>query len=231
MGSSVNDLLTAIRNWRRWAARSCELHLTIPDLILMQVLGQAVDSLARHGRTQVSYRLSSLRQELQLDHRPCLGSALEYAEICRVYPSGMRRAGAFSGEFDYEIFTNPQPSANQPPSGGAPPALKAVALGGQGDGQKGSTSSGKASQPCKYWGSQGGCRRGEACGYLHSWENLEKDRCFICSGKKSFFPGMSNQGWEGKGEGKRRSNQQGKNPRLQRILRGMRRRHQEDRCR
>ena len=165
-------------------ARSCELQLTLPDpLILLQVLGKAADSLARHGGAQVSYRLSSVRQELQLDHRPCLGSSLEYAEYIQAECEEL----ALSTTSSMAKTSNPPSSANQPPSGGAPPGLKAFALGASGDGQRGSTSSGKTSQPCKYWGSQGGCRRGEACGYFHSWDGIEKkDRCYVCSGEGHF---------------------------------------------
>ena len=184
VGSSVHDLLAAIRNWRRWVARACELHLTIPDpLILMQVLGKAAESLAKHGGNQVSYRLSSVRQELQLDYRPSLGAALEYAEYIQAESEEL---ALVVGAPVPKASTAPQGPMTLP-SGTPPPGLKAMAMGGHGDTQKSSTSTGKASQACKFWGTPGGCRRGENCGFLHSWENLEKrDRCYVCSGEGHF---------------------------------------------
>ena len=183
VGHSVNDLLMAVRNWRRWVARSCELHLTLPDpLILMQVLGKAADSLAKHGGTQVSYRLSSVRQELQLDHRPSLGAALEYAEYIQAESEEL---ALMVGSPAPKVANVPSGAPIQPPVAN-PPGLKAMAVSGQPEGQKGS-SLGKAAQPCKFWGTAGGCRRGESCGYQHSWENLEKkDRCYVCSAEGHF---------------------------------------------
>ena len=36
---------------------------------------------------------------------------------------------------------------------------------------------------CRFWGTDGGCKKGSSCTYAHSWEGLEKtNRCFACSG-------------------------------------------------
>ena len=41
----------------------------------------------------------------------------------------------------------------------------------------------KGLQLCKYWGSEKGCRKSDACTFGHSWEGLSKqNRCFGCSG-------------------------------------------------
>ena len=35
---------------------------------------------------------------------------------------------------------------------------------------------------CKFWGTSGGCRRGDSCIFSQSWEGINKDgRCFGCS--------------------------------------------------
>ena len=82
VGASLQELLSSIRSWRRWVVRAGELRLIVPDpLVLMQVLIKMSEVLAKHGGAQVTYRLASVRQELQLDHRPRLEGVLEYAEF------------------------------------------------------------------------------------------------------------------------------------------------------
>ena len=84
VGTTVHDVLGTIRLWRRWVARALELKGAIPDpLILMQVLGKMSDAVGKLGGAQVSYRLASVRQELQVDQRPLLLAVQEYSEFCR----------------------------------------------------------------------------------------------------------------------------------------------------
>ena len=36
---------------------------------------------------------------------------------------------------------------------------------------------------CRFWGTDGGCKKGSSCTYAHAWDGLEKtNRCFACSG-------------------------------------------------
>ena len=56
-------------------------------------------------------------------------------------------------------------------------AVKAVALGSGG-------ADDKPRGVCRFWGTSGGCSRGEACTYLHSWDGINKEnRCYGCSGE------------------------------------------------
>ena len=64
---------------------------------------------------------------------------------------------------------NAEPTPPPPP--GLPPDGKVLRAGsGQG-------------APCRFWGSDSGCRKGEGCGFQHDWAGLNKTgRCFACSG-------------------------------------------------
>ena len=183
IGSSLQELLLSTRSWRRWIARAGELRLVLPDpLVLMQTLVKMSDVLAKHGGAQVTYRLASVRQELQLDHRPRMEGVLEYAEFIQAECEELALATGSSVK-----TSQSQGTGVQQPGGGSQAVIKAMAMGTQGDGARNPPTSGKGSTPCKFWGSAGGCRRGEACGYLHSWENVEKrDRCYICSAEGHF---------------------------------------------
>ena len=171
VGTTIHDVLGTIRLWRRWVSRALELKVAIPDpLILMQVLGKMSDAVGKIGGAQVAYRLASVRQELQVDQRPLLPAVQEYAEFLQAEAE------------DLSLMTAvPKPSSTTLPptssSTGAavPAAVKAVALNGGGTDEKGKP-------VCKFWGTSGGCRRGESCTYSHSWDNINKEgRCYGCS--------------------------------------------------
>ncbi|CAK9061145.1 unnamed protein product [Durusdinium trenchii] len=53
VGNGVADVLSGIRQWRRWIQRVQELGLTTPDpLVLVQVLNRVTEALGRHGGAQ-----------------------------------------------------------------------------------------------------------------------------------------------------------------------------------
>ena len=69
--AGVKDLLGHLRQWRRYAARARELHVQLPDaLVLVHLLTTLADQLGRLGGPQVVYRLAVLRQTLHLDTVP-----------------------------------------------------------------------------------------------------------------------------------------------------------------
>ena len=81
VAASAPDLLGGLRRWRRLMSRSLELHLTLPDpIILSGVLHRFADALGKLGGTQLAYRVASVRQELGVDIRPGAVSIEQYAE-------------------------------------------------------------------------------------------------------------------------------------------------------
>ena len=63
-----------------------------------------------------------------------------------------------------------------PKAPSTPPTVKALSQ----------TSPGPTSSPsklCAFWGSEGGCKLGRGCRYVHDWANVsdKSNRCWICS--------------------------------------------------
>ena len=74
--------LGAIRTWRRWICRAEELHVAIPDsMVLIQALSKVAENLTKHGGSQVGFRIAAARQELEVDRRPTLTTTKEFAEF------------------------------------------------------------------------------------------------------------------------------------------------------
>ena len=79
-GTNLCDALQTLRLWRRWLARAEELDVALPDgLALITVLGKIAEVVGKTG-AQASFRISSVRQELQIDIRPQIGKIKQFAE-------------------------------------------------------------------------------------------------------------------------------------------------------
>ena len=80
VGANLCDALQTLRLWRRWLARAEELDVALPDgLVLITVLGKIAEVVGKTG-AQASFRISSVRQELQIDIRPQIGKIKQFAE-------------------------------------------------------------------------------------------------------------------------------------------------------
>ena len=72
---------------------------------------------------------------------------------------------------------------------------------------KGVGGDGSTSKPkCKFWGTTVGCKRGEGCQFVHSWDGIQKrGRCWNCSAEghvKPDCPFMKKEGSEANGDKK-----------------------------
>ena len=171
VGNGVADVLSGIRQWRRWIQRAQELGLTTPDpLVLVQVLNRVTEALGRHGGAQVSFRMATARQELAVDQCPTMESIMEYAEYVQAEAEDLALMTGSS--------KTPAAGANVNMSTAGGTAPKAAAFNTT------SSTEEKPKASCKFWGSAQGCRRGDQCTYGHSWEGINKqNRCFVCSGE------------------------------------------------
>ena len=170
--TSVGELLMQVRLWRRWLSRAQELHLNLPDpLVLMHALQRMIDSTQKAGGTQVSFRISNVRQELRVDYAASLEGVTELAEYVQAEIEEMSLTAAQKGGAP---LAQPAASSNQ----AASTSLKAMASS-FGAAENEERAGGKLA--CKFWKSEEGCRRGTSCTYAHDTSDM-KNRCFGCGG-------------------------------------------------
>ena len=172
-----HEAAQALRQWRRWLSRAEELRLTLPDgLILMTVLAKVAESLSKLSG-QVSYRIAAVRQELQVDTLPSLWSIKEFSEYLQAEAeeASVNIVGKTSSSHATSASALGVP---------APPAVKALQVETQAEQKRTSSGgTGQTGQVCRFWGTEKGCRKAADCGYLHSWDGLDRQgRCFDCSG-------------------------------------------------
>ena len=183
--ASVHELLAALRLWRRNLGRARELGLQLPDpLILVNLLTRWSDHLGRHGGAQLVYRVASLRQALALDTFPTATSVLEFSEAVHAEAEQLALSmtssstTSTSGTHHPPSLPNPEKPKKENP--------KAAAL----KTPDSPTNAGDSPKPkCKFWGSPVGCKRGEQCKFLHSWDGMQrKGKCWNCSAEGHMKP-------------------------------------------
>ena len=185
----AGDVLQALRLWRRHLGRAEELHVQLPDpLVITNLLTKWADHIGRLGGAQTAYRISTVRQALDLDRRPTPVQTTEFAEVLQ--------AEAEQLVLMKSATLSTMPSGAQE-NGKKKELLKAAALSGGGFPSGGQQSQqrqsgggeGTTKPKCKFWGTTTGCKRGESCTYLHSWEGIQKKgRCWNCSAEGHMKP-------------------------------------------
>ena len=174
--AGLGDLLGSIRQWRRSLGRSYELRVTIDPLVLTGVLSKFAEGTGKLGGSQVAFRLASMRQQLDVDRTPGWESVNDWAEYIQAELEELANAQVIAGK-----ATPSNPPALAPVLTQGNPAVKAL----YGDGQKPWERPDGEKAPCRFWGTDEGCRRGEKCTFAHAWGSLEKSsRCLLCSSTK-----------------------------------------------
>ena len=174
--AGLGDLLGSIRQWRRSLGRSYELRVTIDPLVLTGVLSKFAEGTGKLGGSQVAFRLASMRQQLDVDRTPGWESVNDWAEYIQAELEELANAQVIAGK-----ATPSNPPALAPVLTQGNPAVKAL----YGDGQKPWERPDGEKAPCRFWGIDEGCRRGEKCTFAHAWGSLEKSsRCLLCSSTK-----------------------------------------------
>ena len=79
-------MAASIRKWKRWAVRAEELHLVLPDPLIMAGVVARVSDAFRGAQT--GYRLSISRQQLGIDLRPDMPGIRTFSELLQAVRHG-----------------------------------------------------------------------------------------------------------------------------------------------
>ena len=158
-GKSPRDATEKLQRWRRHQLRAQELCATLPDAtILCKSLGVIVAEVLSTA-PQASFRLNSFRLQSRLDVMPTSENLEQYYQMLLA-----------------EMETL---SLNPENSGSANPSVKA--MGTSSTMNSSLTNSSTSASPCRFWGSDAGCRQGKACKFAHGPLSDSRDRCWNCS--------------------------------------------------
>lgn len=156
--------MQSLRLWRRRYNRALELQLQVPDpLILVRALDGIVQKVISCD-LQAMFRINSFRMQHQIDVRPTQVSVGHLYDL-------------LLSEADQLLYGNrDEPKENPSVPSSPSPGIKAL---------QPLPSPHKASiqKPCRFWGSESGCRLGSQCRFMHEWTGIHdrSSRCWTCS--------------------------------------------------
>ena len=172
---SMNEVVEALRGWRRSLRRAQELDIATPDATLLLGALDKMTELVGRTSSQVAFRMSSTRATLGVDVTPTLETAMSFSDM-------------LTAEAESLAISELQPIQEIK---GAPHATKVKAMTAAIEekvekGTEKPKGEGKSDEKiCRFWGSDEGCRKGQGCRFKHDWGGLEKKgRCFGCSSTK-----------------------------------------------
>ena len=180
--SSMQELASSLRTWRRYFARAREVDASLPDgVLLIKALEAAVVQIAKED-SQAAFRLSTSRQQLALDQRPTEQSIWSFsqcllAEAATLSLLKSSSTTTASASTPVRLKQMDAEASNSPQKPGTP--------GNYGNKSGKGHSTPMSEQPCKFFKSDTGCKAGRSCKWSHSWEGIEdkNSRCWICGGK------------------------------------------------
>ena len=186
--SSIGDVVAGLRNWRRWLIHTGELNIAVPDAtLLVSALDKFAQGLMRCS-PQASFRLNAARASLQVDVNPSLNGVVQFAEVLMAEAESAYHGGS-------SLQTNSTTKVK---------AVGAVAQDGRQPQQSVPVAKenvkpdGRVPYPCRFFLSDGGCKKGRACTYVHEWGDTNKfGRCWCCGSSqhaKNDCPALDQKG-------------------------------------
>ncbi|CAE7876411.1 TY5A [Symbiodinium sp. KB8] len=180
------EVVAQLRRWRRHLARAEEMAIALPDASLQLKGLEAITSKVLEKLPDVKFRLALAKNELRLASTPTAETVLKFyqhllAELQQVTPTvkteNAKLKGATTGT-----------STGQGTGGSGTPG--------------GSPKKGK--NPCKFFQSEGGCKRGTSCNYAHEFASKadRKQRCWSCGATGHRQQECPTASGGGKGNGK-----------------------------
>ena len=150
---------SALRLWHRQKQRAIELGASIPDALLQVRALEMIVSLVTVKQPQSLFRISTFRMEAGLDEKPTDTSIAQFLEL-------------LTAEMDAIALGTTSVDT------GSAPSAKALQLDMEGKGNKNAETT---SRPCRFWGTDSGCRHGKSCKFEHAALQDQAKRCFCCS--------------------------------------------------
>ena len=157
------EVVAQLRRWRRHLVRAEEMAITLPDASLQLRGLETITAKVLEKFPDVKFRLALAQNDLRLASTPTAETVLKFyqhilAELQQVTPSIKAETAKLKGA----TATTP----NGPGTGGS---------GTPGGSPK------RGKNPCKFFQSETGCKRGANCTYAHEFLNKaeKKQRCWL----------------------------------------------------
>ena len=166
---AVGDAITGLRRWLRWKRRALDINVSLPDpMVLLRGLDKMVGRVLG-SNPALQFRLNLVRTTLKVDSMPTLTTVEQSAESTM----------AELDQLAYSRRKEKGASGNQEIAKPKVKKIEEVKIEDQG--QKGFGKGGKTGKTplCRFFPSEGGCRKGKACRFSHDQKD-DRRRCWTC---------------------------------------------------
>ncbi|CAE7714237.1 unnamed protein product, partial [Symbiodinium necroappetens] len=175
-GENVEEVVTALRRWKRHLTRAMDMGITPPDASIQLKAIDLIIARVIERDPGLSFRLSLARHTLQLQSRPTQETVLQQfydhalAEIQQLAPW---KSKTQSGQEATRL------KALGTTAGTGEPTTPSSTSSPKGAGK------GNEKTPCKFFASDAGCKKGGSCKFAHTFMSREdkKSRCWTCGAR------------------------------------------------
>ena len=161
--------LQSLRRWLQWKRRAEEVGVALPDAtILLRGLNRITKKILE-GNKELNFRISLAKTTLMVESIPQLSTVHQLAEH-------------LIAEVEQVVHLDLRPKKDD----GKPTVKRFEAEGGSGkSGGKGKEDSPqKKDEPCRFFLTDGGCKKGKGCGWKHVLD--DQRRCWSCGAKDHY---------------------------------------------
>lgn len=164
------EAVERLRLWRRQMLRAVELHAALPDPVLqVKALDVVMQELLKKD-AQSMFRISTYRLQHQVDVKPSVESVQRFFDLLLAEAEYMMTSASLDGASD---------TTSSQGAGTGKASVKSMTTTSSpqktGDKPFGSV-------PCRWWGSDRGCRMGRSCKFSHEGQLQNRNaRCWLCS--------------------------------------------------
>ena len=162
----AQEVVSALRLWKRKASRAMELSAQLPDpLLLIRTLDAMAKPIMENG-SQAAFRIHFFRMQHGLDVRPSLETVWLFYDLLLAEAETAMHSAGFPMTPESKTTKTQVKAMQQTPSSAGTMA-----------------SATSSPWPCKFWLTESGCKQGQRCRWPHSWDNVadRANRCYLCS--------------------------------------------------
>ena len=183
---SAQEAVGTLRRWLRWRQRALDIHATEPDpSVLVRGLTRIVAKILE-ANPELSFRVSLARSSLLIDSAPDRASVGKFvthllAEVEQVAYSERKNPRGAAKDQKAELKAKRVQDDGPPPK---PENHKVKAADGGGSA---GADGGPERSRCRFFNTDGGCRKGRSCGFAHVKDGQR--RCYACGSTKHLADG------------------------------------------
>jgi hypothetical protein len=177
----ISEGPTALRRWLRWRARAREIGAVAPDPALQLKGLLRMTKRVLDNNRELQFRVSLVRSGLGVDTTP---TEVNVEQL----------ANHLLAELDQLSMTDKRPGQGSAAPQGEQPKIKSLELEkadkGKGKGKEKTGEEEKGKMKCRFYNSEGGCKKGKECEWLHESRD-DRRRCWTCGAVDHMSPACS----------------------------------------